>query len=204
VNRSNHYSVYLSDKDAVELIDAQQNKSEYVSMILGKVARGELVPPGDAKQRKLEAEAELAEKKAAAYDTTTKLKQESLRVDIDLKLAQSSLTGVEIQRRLNSAPTYHKRYILPAPDGSGLDYFCPICFRLIDRAKKAYDIDDYTQTKIAIVKHAHDEHGADPVRFDHAFPSYRQFERLFYGQEVKATASPRELALAFGEDPDKT
>lgn len=97
MNRSNHYSVYLSDKDAVALLDAQKNKSEYVSDILGKVARGELVHPGDARQRKLEAEAELAEKKAAAYGTTTKLKQEALRVDIDLKLAQSSLTGVEIQ-----------------------------------------------------------------------------------------------------------
>jgi len=201
MNNKHHYSIYVSDAAAQRLLERQESKSGFIAEILAEFAAGRLVRADDAKQRKLLAEARLAELKLEAFSPDRELKREALRADINLKVIAGQATSASLQRQLaHAAGTHAKHYILPNPAGDALDFFCPICFKTCASSVHVNET-DYTRAKIAVVKHCVDMHGAYAARFDGVFPAYGHMERLLLGHAVRATADAAELDRLF-ERPD--
>jgi len=198
MNQKHHYSIYVSDERAQKLLEAQESKSGFIADLLTKYAAGELVVPDDAKQRKLMAEARLAELKVAAFTDDRELKREALRADINLKVQAGHLSSLNFQRALAQAPGAPrvKQYIFPNSAGSALDMFCPICLKVQASSIHATEA-DYTRAKSITVMHAVNEHGAIGTNFDTVFPEFAHFERLLFQKVIRIAADAGELDRLF-------
>jgi len=198
MNRKHHYSIYVSDPAAQKLLERQENKSGFIAQLVSDYAAGEIVPATDMKQRKIAAEAKLAEAKLAAFDDDRALKREAIRADINLKVQAGHLSSINFQRALERAPGAQnvKQYILPSASGDALDMFCPVCFR-VTASNIHVQPDVYTQAKMQTIRHAVDVHGANAQRFDPTFPQFANFERLIFGEPIMCAATADELDSLF-------
>lgn len=198
MNKKHHYSIYVQDPAAQRLLEQQENKSGFIAQLVADYAAGELVPSADMKQRKLAAEAKLAEAKLDAFADDRALKREAIRADINLKVQAGHMTSMNFQRALNrmpGAPTA-RQYIFPNASGDALDMFCPVCLKV-----QASDIhareESYTQAKSATVLHAVRDHGANGQQFDYVFPEFGHFEKLIFGKPIRIAAGRDRLDALF-------
>lgn len=197
MNQKHHYSIYVSDEAAQRLLERQESKSEFVATLLADYAAGVLVRADDPKQRKLVAEAELAELKVKAFTPDRELKREAMLADINLKVQAGHVTGFALQRQLaHAAGAPSKHYILPNSAGKALDFFCPICFKTVASSVHVSE-QSYTRAKVAVVKHCVDAHGAYAQKFDGVFPAYGNMEQMLLGKRILATPDNSELAELF-------
>ena len=194
MNNKHHYSIYVSDPAAQKLLERQENKSGFIAQLITDYANGDVAPTTDLKQRKLAAEAGLAEAKLRSFDEDRELKREAMRADINLKVQAGHMSSMNFQRALANMPGSHrvKQYILPNGAGDALDMFCPVCLKVTASSVHVNE-KDYTRAKTATVVHAINVHGGNGARFDATFPEFGHFENIILGKRIYIAATQDQL-----------